>query len=127
MIKKSYLNDGIIISQGTLKPDDILERVKDFFQMLETSKPLTEEPFQQWREIAQMKQDIDNLLKTQEFIIDRYRPCSEEHKMINRIIEEFFFEEIIEFVNEIIPENYYFGSSDGDGALIGIFQTRGDE
>jgi len=105
--------EGLILSEGTLRPEDLLSTVYDFLQS--------------WG-IRFNKKDILDL-----FELDKQTDSLSEAVYWNKArlkpnIEEIdaweTFHEFFDFLNELAPAGYYFGSHPGDGACIGFFRDE---
>ena len=118
-------NEGYILSEGTLNLVHLLTSAYDLLNEYNIKS-------------AQLKKDIESVFNnTGEFKDDK-------EKMIPSFGNQFYGwieipddkmeeasyiwnEDIFYFFNEIAPNGYYFGSQEGDGALIGFWQFLDDE
>ena len=104
--------EGLILSEGTLREEDLLATVYDFLQS--------------WG-IRFNKKDILDLFEYEsEYNLSnqvywdkaRLKPNIEDYDAWET------FHEFSDFLNEIAPSGYYFGSHPGDGACIGFFRDE---
>lgn len=107
------------LSWGTLKITDLCDKATDF--------------------IEYMKFDLDEDLKRQ---IKKFKAMSriiwqweydipqEKYEKYRDLFETncyYLWEDIFDFFNEVCPEGYYFGSTEGDGADFGFWRYEGEE
>ena len=109
MLKKDFVDDGIIISVNTLKTRDIISKVGDFLDSIIYSEATN------IKEIERMVERINCLL-------DTYKTLEDEEFEQEEDVKWFYNYELLEFMQELSPEGFYFGSSEGDGACIGYFK-----
>lgn len=119
-IKSAIKNDGgFILSSGDLRLESLLAKTFDFLQHNEVEGS------------EKIMDDIWNVFSFKDFIdteercdLYRYTVCSWAMIPTEKFEEAsyLFNEDVYDFMNALTPENYYFGSSRGDGALIGWFE-----
>lgn len=104
-------NEGYILSDGTLNLTHLLAKAHDFIVNFRIKTPLK-------KEIASLFKGIEN----ESCILNKVYH-SETHILEEKMEEAnaIWNEDVFYFLNEIAPNGYSFGSSDGDGALIGWF------
>ena len=123
--------DGYILSVDTLRVEDLLVKFMDFLDVwgLKDSKakefrvdlPLMFEPGDRAEDNFTMSEARSlgyNFCKVYNKI--KLKPeCEEEASY-------YWNEDIFNYLNNIAPNNYYFGSSEGDGSCIGFFSYLGE-
>ena len=111
-------NDGWILSDGTLKVEHLLCKCYDAIIAYNLNSRV--DAFITIRE--NLRDDIRELFEGEPtFYNSFYGRCSlipEKEDDACQLLNN----EIWDFMNNIAPEGYYFGSSEGDGALIGFFR-----
>jgi hypothetical protein len=120
--KEIRKGEGMIISEGTLKTDDLLAVAHDL---------LTEYKIQP----AKLKKEIFSLFrgKGQEMPenLGLQMPLFwDEIELRPKKVHDASYiwsEDVFNKFNEIAPKGYYFGSSEGDGACIGFFKAEEEE
>ena len=126
-------NEGYLLSDGTLNNLHLLTKAYDFIDLweLESSK------------ITELKQDILKCFKATEYdnyVIEGKNLYMQQYhseielKSYDEMQEEYgwthndlWYEDIHNFLNEISPDNYFFGSSESDGACIGWFKFENED
>jgi len=112
--KEIRKNQGIIVSDGTLNPQHLLPTFYDI---------LTNYNIQ----ASQLKKDIETCFgSTNNNSESRPTFYNQYHNLIRLVYGSEFIHETLnscwDFFNSIAPQNYYFGSTEGDGACIGFFK-----
>lgn len=108
-------SEGFILSEDTLKISDLLQGAFRFLHQHELNGPL-------------MK-DIMSLFQAT-FVLDVlcYGTYHDELKLDSSESASYLWnEDVFNYFNEIAPEGYYFGSSEGDGACIGWFKCAEED
>ena len=126
-------NEGYLLSDGTLNNLHLLTKAYDFIDLweLESSR------------ITELKQDILKCFKATEYdnyVIEGKNLFMQQYhseielKSYDEMQEEYGWshdylwnEDVFNFLSNISPDNYYFGSSEGDGACIGWFKFEDEE
>jgi len=106
---RTKLNIGIY-SEGTLRPLDLCGAFAYELACLRLSR----------RERA----TIRDILKKLE--IENNKPYTERDGYAP-YFRDVYYEDMIDIIDRHCPKNAYFGSSEGDGACIGIWQYTGEE
>jgi predicted RNA-binding Zn-ribbon protein involved in translation (DUF1610 family) len=119
MIKR---NEGGVLSDGTLNLQHLLAKAYDLINNgnFEGKEKLLDEIWGLYK----FENDIDDSkcdLYRYQFI--GWAELKEDEKSQN-IANEIWHEDLFNFFNEISPEGYAFGSSEGDGALFGWFKIE---
>jgi len=127
-ISKKWLRSGKTISKGTLRTCDLVTSTKTFLNhardhLTETSAVygVTEQ------EITDIIYNAQNLLNTMDYIHDRYGPSETLDIFIDDVLYPFYHEELIPFLDDLLPDGYYFGSIAGNSAHIGVWKTEGND
>lgn len=95
---------GFVVSDGTLNPFHLLESYFDILHRFHLEPSFKEEAKEILQKYFDGKEDEINMETVSELINDFY-----------------------DYFNEVIPENFYFGSLEGDGACIGFFPLYQEE
>ena len=99
--------NGLIFSTDTLKIDDLLTSVYSFLKA---------------REINQYLQDTIAEIFTEEPTNENYCYCRTELKPETEDEASYILNKTVwNFFNEIAPDGYYFGNTEGDGSCFGWF------
>ena len=106
---RTKLNIGIY-SEGTLRPLDLCGAFAYELASLRLSR----------RERA----TIRDILKKLE--IENNKPYTERDGYAP-YFQDVYYEDMIDIINRHCPKTAYFGSSEGDGACIGIWEYTGEE
>ena len=114
MLKEEY--EGYIFSKNTLKTEHLLESFLDFVEE-ELQKESGAYPQHAPLELRDEAEKLLRLLQLTEHT--EYRKWRAE--------ADWTLEQIFDYMNEIAPEGYYFGSQEGDGALFGFWENRKEE
>jgi len=105
--------EGLILSEGTLRVEDLLASVYDF---LDSAR------------IRFNKKDILDLFEFDDKNLSLSEAIYWDKARLKANIEDIdaweTFYEFSDFLNEIAPNGYYFGSHPGDGACIGFFRDE---
>lgn len=129
--EKIIKDEGFILSDGTLNLNHLLSKAHDLIQMerlegeckgcLKTSPKYTKSIMKQIRTIFH-HEDEEKYMELHCLYDPVYYGTSyiPHDNMIQA--SELWNETIFNFFNEVAPDGYYFGSSEGDGALIGWFK-----
>jgi hypothetical protein len=114
--------EGLIISEGTLKIDDLLAVAHDILAeyKIQPTK-LKKDIFSVFRGKGQEMPENLGLQMPLFWDEIEIRPSKQEDA------QWLWHDEVFDKFNDIAPKGYYFGSSDGDGACIGFFKAEGDE
>ena len=111
-------NDGWILSDGTLRVQDLLCKCYDAIIAYNLNSRV--DAFITKKE--NLRDDIRELfIGEPTFYNSFYGRCSLIPEREDDAVD-LLNNEIWDFMNGIAPEEYYFGSSEGDGALIGFFR-----
>lgn len=96
--KNIWRKGGLVISEGTLRVEDLLDAAYSVMVDYNLRTPL--------------KQEIRGLFFNGELMEERLGDA-----------EYIWNEDVFDYMNDIAPSGYYFGSHEGDGACIGFFQA----
>ena len=111
-------NDGWILSDGTLRVQDLLCKCYDAIIAYDLNSRV--DAFITKKE--NLRDDIRELFRGEPtFYNSFYGRCSLIPEREDDAVD-LLNNEVWDFMNGIAPEEYYFGSSEGDGALIGFFR-----
>ena len=131
---KQYVtkNEGYLFSDGTLNNLHLLTKAYDFIDLWELESP----------RITELKQDIlkcfkstneDDINENSSLYMQQYY-SQIELKTYEEMQDEYgwtdsdvWYEDIHNFFQSISPDNYSFGSSEGDGACIGWFKFEDED
>lgn len=105
--------EGLIISEATLKIEDLLSASYDFMSAHQLNEKLQNE-----------------ICKTFEVVSNCYNNCHRLCTIPDKnqdTANELWNEDVFNYFNSIAPAGYYFGSSEGDGACIGWFKMPPEE
>ena len=101
--------EGLILSEGTLRPEDLLSTVYDFLQS--------------WG-IRFNKKDILDLFEYE----SEYNLSAQVYWDKAGLKDDYdvweVWQKIADFLNDVAPAGYYFGSHPGDGSCIGFFRDE---
>lgn len=110
-VRKMIENSGgYIISEGTLKTKDLIASI---YQFLVDNNLAGEE----------LLEDIRNHFVLEPNAYNIYHSLSHIKEGMEDSAEFLLNEELYDLMNDIAPDGYYFGSSEGDGACIGFFNN----
>ena len=106
--------DGLIVSTDTLKIDDILTSVYTLLESYDIRKNGLRKA---------IKACFDGIPNNHNYF---YSQCSMKAER-EEDAQYLFNETIYNFFNDICPKNFYFGNTEGDGALFGFFRYEEEE
>lgn len=106
-------NDGLIISEATLQVDSLLSSYYQFIKDYNLSDTRMEE--------------IRSFFTEEPTIFNYFYNNTHLFGEKKEEAEEYLNEDIFYFFNEIAPDGFYFGSTEGDGACFGFFRGEKDE
>jgi len=111
--KEIRKNQGIIISDGTLNPQHLLPTFYDILVNYNI-------------QASQLKKDIETCFRSNNDSELKPTFHNQYHNLIRLVYGSEFINETLtscyDFLDSIAPQNYYFGSTDGDGACIGFWK-----
>ena len=108
LIHKIALNEGMVISHGTLRIESLL--VKIYYLLI------------QYGLSKNIQKNIEDLFSCPPLNINyNYGLCYMLHNKKDKA-EELFNEDIFRYLNSIAPIGYYFGSHENDGSCFGFFK-----
>lgn len=111
--KEIEQKEGLIFSTDTLKTDDLLTSAYSFLKAYELNE--------------QLQKNIAEVF-TEEPTNENYYYSRTEIKEGKEEESGYLFnEDVFNYFNEIAPDSYYFGTSEGDGACFGWFVIGEDE
>ena len=105
--------DGIILSDGTLNPQHLLTKAYDLIQAYNLGDDL--------------EKAIEGVFvgETPTFYNQFYGQTKlDENK--REVADYLWNEDVCDRLNNVAPEGYYFGSTEGDGACIGFFKDENE-
>lgn len=108
-----------IVSEGTLRPKDVVPDIIDAY--LDVAQTLFDDDQRQGTYEFRVKEAIGWHNEITQLV--RYSALNQSN-VAQRIADEgwsYLWETAAEALNSILPEGWYFGASDGDGALFGIW------
>jgi hypothetical protein len=105
---KIQASNGLIISEGTLKTEDLLSSIYEFLK----SNNLNEGLQVQIKEVFDNEPTANNL----------FHSLAKIQVGKEAAADYLYNETCFHYLNCICPDSYYFGSSEGDGACIGFFE-----
>lgn len=122
-IKKTISdNEGYIFSDGTLNLNHLLSKSHDFIQM----EKLNDKLLRDIRLVFDHKEDG----KYFELVCLYDSVYYGDSEIPDKKLEEANYiwgDDVFDFFSSLAPDGYYFGSSEGDGALIGWFKCEEDD
>lgn len=104
-------NEGYILSEGTLKLEHLLSIAYDFIVLYNLKTSLKEDILECFEYDREVNGDL---------FLKQYYGEARLNEDYNATV--LWNEDVYMYFNEIAPDGYYFGSSYGDGALIGWFK-----
>lgn len=104
-------NEGYILSDGTLNLEHLLSKAYDFIVLYNLETELKEDILECFEYDGEVNGDL---------FLKQYYDEARLNEDYNATV--LWNEDVYMYFNEIAPDGYYFGSSDGDGALIGWFK-----
>ena len=116
-------SQGYILSDGTLKVDDLLLAFHQFAirHNLRSAKKLVSQVESLFEYTCNLQTNLrehfsflHRLGKVR--LKDDYESLESASYLLN--------EDIFQYMDDIAPKNYYFGSQEGDGALIGFWKVE---
>ncbi len=108
-------NGGMVISEGTLRQDVLLQAVGQLMGHYRLRTPLLKKIGDLFERVSE---GIPGYLSLNG---DVYIP---EERWEDAA--EIWANDVFDYMNEVAPPGYYFGSSEGDGACIGFFKEGFD-
>ncbi len=121
MLTREYLEDGKVISTGTLRTKSLIENHLNTIRNIKNSIPMNKFTENNWTLINDTINEGHNLLESYKIIKDKYGH-SEELQTIKSILRDFYNWDIVELFKDIIPQGYIYGSQPGNGTCIGIWR-----
>lgn len=119
--EKIVKNEGIILSTDTLNLEQLTITARDFIVNNEI-----EEGYDLVRDINVLFGKNKNFMEEMYplYYRGRLKDTFTEDEMER--MEFIWHEEVYNFFNNMCPDGYYFGCTDGDGACIGFFRDNED-
>jgi hypothetical protein len=102
-------HDGFIVSTDTLRTEDLLGSVYNFLGR-----------FIHYEDARKVCEEIAGYFTEEPTPFNRYYGRTELKDLESAT--EYYQDTVFNMLNEIAPEGYYYGSTEGDGACIGFFQ-----
>lgn len=126
MSKKELQNDikrnnGYILSDGTLNLQHLLPKAYDL--IITYNLRGYRELLAEIRSCFVIQEDTFHTIDGGLFRLQYHGMASLEESLMERA-SDIWNESIFNVFNELTPNHYYFGSSEGDGACIGWFQNE---
>lgn len=123
-IKSEVLGQGRIISDGTLKTENILKNIRSFLSFAKNN--LTDaNTGVTLDKLDTIIYEIDTILNFKTYVDDRHDGFDSTLKSsLRREMDYFLNDDVIPFLDDMLPPTYYYGCQDGDGACFGIFQEN---
>ena len=120
MLKRFIEDEEVfILSDGTLNLEHLLPKVYDLIENFEL--------YNEDEKAREIKKGIEEVFEGEPTFVNQYY---DDSKLKEDKLEEASFimnEDVFDYFNDIAPEGYLFGSSEGDGALIGWFKVGEEE
>lgn len=113
LIREIIAKEGLIISEATLKTDDLLTT---YYQLIKDYN-LSEE------KANTIKSFFDNEPTTTNYYYNRCHLIPEKEEEA----QDFLNNDLFYFLSDIAPDGYYFGNTEGDGACFGFFKYEDEE
>lgn len=113
--------EGYILSDGTLNLNDLLSKAYDVFVRYEMDDEKLKKDI---ISVFTLKKEIGEY---ESLFVEKYYGDAE---IKDDAMDDAYYiwnEDVFNFFNEIAPNGYSFGSSEGDGALIGWFKYDEEE
>jgi len=108
--------EGFILSDGTLNPEHILPKVYDLIEELELEK--------EDKKAKELKKLIEEIFTDNPTFQNQYWDESNIKEGKEEEANFILNEDVFNYLSELSPEDYFFGSHEGDGALIGWFKEE---
>ena len=110
LMREIEARKGLIISEAALKTDCLLS---SYYQLISD-----------YNLSPTMKSEIASFFEEEptnwNYFYNKCHLIPEKEEEANIYLNE----DIYDFFNEIAPEGYYFGNTEGDGACFGFFETK---
>lgn len=111
-------NEGFILSSGTLNLAHLLAKSYDHIR----NNSLNAKTLQD--DILSVFKGVDDFDKNESLTSKVYYSECEIDNDLEINANEIWNEDVYNYFSSLSPNNYYFGSSEGDGALIGWFKLE---
>lgn len=113
LVQEIIAKNGLVISEATLKTDDLLSTYYQLIKDYHLSGKVM-------NEISQFFDEEPTTINYFYGVCHIFREKEEEAR-------EYLNDFLYDFFNEICPEGYYFGNTEGDGACFGFFKCEEED
>ena len=113
LVREIIAEEGLVVSEATLNTAALLTTYYQLIQDYNLSK-----------EIAKTIRDFfDEEPTATNYFYNRCKLLPEKEEEAQMFLNE----DLFDFLNDIAPDDYYFGNTDGDGACFGFFKYEEEE
>ena len=113
LVKKIIAEEGLVVSTDTLNVADLLTT---YYQLIQDYN-LSDEMAKTIKGFFDKEPTVTNYFYSRCKLL----PEKEEEAQM------FLNEDLFDFLNDIAPDDYYFGNTDGDGACFGFFKYEEED
>lgn len=119
--KEEYIN--YVVSGGSLKAEDIIQSVMEFWEYESLlNHEAVSSVYQELKELLKLKELIKDVVDNCECLV--LKPYEDKLKEIDNKLEIIVQEDIYSVNNTIAPVGTFFGMHQGDGTLLGFWETE---
>ena len=113
LVREIIAEEGLIISEATLNIADLLTTYYDLIRDYNLSDEMAKT----------IKGFFDKEPTVTNYFYSRCKLLSEKEEEAQMFLNE----DLFDFLSDIAPDGFYFGSAEGDGACFGFFRGEKDE
>lgn len=113
LVKKIIAEGGLVVSTDTLNTADLLTTYYQLIQDYNLSKEM----------VKTIRDFFDEEPTATNYFYSRCKLLPEKEEEAQMFLNE----DLFDFLNDVAPEGFYFGSNESDGACIGFFKYDEEE
>jgi hypothetical protein len=113
LVQKIIAQKGLIVSEATLKTDDLLSSYYQLIKDYNLSEKMANT----------IKNFFDEEPTNYNYFYSRCHLLPEKEEEA----QDFLNNDLFYFLSDIAPDGYYFGNNEGDGACFGFFKYEDEE